>query len=970
MPSYMVGAKDAFVPTQLYHPDFDAINGLLRVKQSQYDQGFNSIKSVYNSILNAPLTNRENQVVRQKYLADAQDKLKNLPSVDLSLQKNQIAAQQVFQPFVSDTDIISDMTKTRQLQGQIQFAENLRSSHKLEDQAQYWDTGVRYLQNGMNALHNAKRGDGSIQQLKDRNYVPYVDPVKYLDEAAKNDGLKIERETSTGQYKLTRINGDEAVPLFKTWALSHLSGNQQINDMFRVQGTTMYEEGVRSLTDRGMDEKTARSTLAENYLGDQLARYKSSMDGFRASADQLKKDALTARTLLADQPSQENLLLYKEKLEQLDQASKSATQYESLYNSLSNKQGKQYQDYYNSIVNNGEGFFAEHSRQNFIDNWAIGRASNSSVKYDLDPGFKLEEEMKKEMEILQFQKAMTDERVSHVVNGVAYDMNGRPLEGVGTQGQSSSTAAQTKQQDMDNPLYVGLNVYGSKGVSAYNRFVAAKESALNDYVDNGLNFIQGMSHNYGGDNVQTISNRFLQELKQQMTSGTVSGDPLIKQEYDKLQNAGVIPKGQAFGAHPSETYHSIKNYFSDILTQQVKTGQADPSMMGLATREERIEKQYGNLKHIEDTELAEIKRDPKFKDIIKDGRILDFGQYMNSKGIDLSDKALDRQYDDYVDASNRVTDPITATTPHLESREKYKQSYIKEVNHKFSDQYNNRINDFKTAFGRTSYAKDENAYIAPTIRFNTDRKGSEDRAQKIAQIAMSDDNFTEQNIDKNGITPVNIDQLVSQGADRKEVAGFLEFAQKNVADMISGVEVSKIGTNGNPMVRLIFDKQALDEYRNKKTGFFSDDTAKALGKGVEIELKNPRALDSQGLDLDFTPSSLDMLDLTLNGSARAPEILQKAGFDYTVEPSFDKKNLLVNFRFKRFDKGNLVPATYNRVIPTAGISLSEVENNLYSSAMDIYSGNNRAAIEYFRKNPQISTDQIKALEKQYNFSNN
>jgi hypothetical protein len=970
----MVGAKDAFVPTQLYHPDFDAINGLLRLKQSQYDQGFNAVKSAYSSILNAPITNQENQVVRQNYLKDAQEKLKNLSSVDLSLNKNQIAAEQVFQPFANDSEIAADMVKTKAFQTQFQVADNLRNSKKIEDQARYWDTGVQYLQNGLDTLRTAKRGDGSIQRVESRRYVDYVDPEKYLADEAQKDGLKIERQTSNGQYKLTRINGDEAVPLFETWAKSKLSGNNQINDMFRVQGTTLYENSVNNLVNHGMDEQNAKSSLAENYLARQANSYKSTYDNLTAYLAQLQKDSRMARELLNDQPSEENLNSYKAKLAQLDSTNQSLAQYEKLYKSLSDKTGKDYQDNYKSILNNGESFFAEHSRDAFISNWARGRASNSSVKYDIDPGFKLEESMKKEMEILEFQKAMTDERVSHVVNGVAYDKSGKPLgpaSSFGNVSSTGSTSAQAKQQDMDTPIYVGLNTYGTNGASSYNRFVAAKQNALNDYVDNGLNFIQGMSHNYGGDNIQVISTGLLSELKKQLTTGQVAlNAPELQQEFKQLQGAGIIPQTLNYGASPTQTYQAIKNYYSDILIKQAKNGQADTQMIGLAAREERIDKQYNNLKKIEDTELTKIKNNPKYKGLIEDDKIVDLGEYIKKQGPDISDKTINQQYEDYRQVQNQILDPITGQAAHVISRDAFHREIIAHATQQFKDEYDKKVEGFKADFGKTSYAKDENAYIAPTIRFNTDRKGTEDKAQKIAQMAMADDNFTEQDISKNGITPVNMDQLESLGADKKEVAGFLQYAQKNVADMISGVEVSKIGTNGNPMVRLVFDKQTLDEYRKAKTGLFSDATAKALGKGVEIELKNPRALDAQGLDLDFTPSSLDMLDLTLNGKASAPQILKRAGFDYSVEPSFDKKNLLVTFKYNRFEKGKLVPGSYNRSIPVAGISLNDVENNLYSSAMEIYSGNNQASTQYFKANPQVTKEQIAAIEKQFNYPKN
>ena len=87
MPSYLVPAQQSFVPTQLYQPDFESIGGILRTKQMQYDQGYNQLKSTFNSILNAPITSDENKIARQGYIDQAREQLKNLPRADLSIQQ-------------------------------------------------------------------------------------------------------------------------------------------------------------------------------------------------------------------------------------------------------------------------------------------------------------------------------------------------------------------------------------------------------------------------------------------------------------------------------------------------------------------------------------------------------------------------------------------------------------------------------------------------------------------------------------------------------------------------------------------------------------------------------------------------------------------------------------------------------------------------------------------------------------------
>lgn len=975
MPSYLVGAKEAFVPTALYHPDFSAIQGLLRTKQMQYNSGFDNFKSAYNSILNAPLTNDQNQVVRDGYLKQVQEQLKDLPETDLSIPKNQYAGLSVFQPFHEDKDIVSDMVKTRQYQQQYQYADQLKQSKDPTMQSKYWDMGVQYLSNGMEDLKTASRGDGSIQAHQSRRYINYVDPQKYLDEEATKEGLKIERESSNGQYKLTRTNGDEAVPLFETWAKGKLGNNSSFNDMFRVQGTVLYENSVKNLVGQGIDPSSAKASLASHYLGQQAANYQNTYDKVKTYVTSLQNQIEKTKIDIVDRPTDDNRNKLRALYDQWKSASATLPQYQQLMDDYSDPNTKSYQDTYNSLVNNGEAFFAEHSRDNFINSWSRARASNSGVKYDIDPGFKLNLELEKEMNRLNQQKQIADDRIDRTIDGVSYDRNGHIIDPnaannggisgtLGTQGTGSSAAAR-KQQALDTPLSIGLNTYGTDPVSKFNRFVSAKTGFMNGYIDAGMNFIQGMSHDYGSTNIKTISGDFLKALSDQMKdpNGAWVSNTKLREEYQDLQKTIPGLKDVEFGMGPMRVYNAIKGYYADIFKDQLKTGTANVDMMVLQDEAEYNEGKYNDLKDIEKKELSTLQKDPKLADVLHNGVFLTPDEYATSKGYDPNHPILDNSGIDI--HGNKVKNRLGNIN------EGYNEQYLKDQWKSKVDQlkreYTDKVDYFKKQFGNTSVGKGDEKYIAPLLDYQAGSKEDQTTAKKLATIALGPQNGTDQNTTTSGIAPANIDQLMQAGGDKDEITNFLQRVGGNAGELISHIQVSKIGINGEPMVKLFFDQAKVDEWSKGKEKIISPSTASSLGKGVEISIKDSNLLTSQGLDLGFIPSSIDMLSITKHGSVKAPQVLRDAGFDYTIEPSYDKKNLLVKFGYKQFKNGNFEPGKYNDTIPINGQSLEEIRRNLFTTALQIYQGNFKASSTYFKQNPQVSYQDVDDLEKSYNY---
>lgn len=118
----------------------------LEYKQSAYNNAFNQINNIYSSVLNAPLTRGINQERRDEFFKAAEENIKKISSLDLSLPQNVDVASSVFKPFYEDRNMVKDMVWTKQYNNQLNDALSFRDSQDKELRKQYWDKGVRALQ--------------------------------------------------------------------------------------------------------------------------------------------------------------------------------------------------------------------------------------------------------------------------------------------------------------------------------------------------------------------------------------------------------------------------------------------------------------------------------------------------------------------------------------------------------------------------------------------------------------------------------------------------------------------------------------------------------------------------------------------------------------------------------------------------------------------------------------------------------
>lgn len=371
MATYLRGISDAVPQVTPFTPDFTTMQKALTTLQSRYEQGFASVKNTYNQVLNAPLSDALNKTTRDKFIKDAEQQLKNLSSVDLSLAENQQTAENVFAPFWQDNMILQDASTTKWYQSELQRAMATRDSQDEKVRSQYSDAAVTYLQNGLEKLQLAGRDPSKYAKLERRRFVPFQNMKAYLNEQAEKQKLEVVWESAEGPYLIKRENGERSQQAFETFADNMLG--DQFQDQFHVMGVVDKEERIRqmkkynpALTDEQAMTEIAKSIGSEYKTGltsrSELLQkqYNKVSEDMKPYLSQKQLDD-KQRPVFAEL-AQQQLLLEK--------------QLKSVKDQLSDTKAAEFQK---NIEINADSYFTNIMRQRAVKGWASARAAAEKV---------------------------------------------------------------------------------------------------------------------------------------------------------------------------------------------------------------------------------------------------------------------------------------------------------------------------------------------------------------------------------------------------------------------------------------------------------------------------------------------------------------------------------------------------------------------------------------------------------------
>ena len=233
MATYIQGVTDYIPQYQPFEPDYNFYSNIMQTKQSQYDNNWKALNSMYSEYYNADLTRDGNIKKRDTYLKDIEFNLKRVSQLDLSLEQNVNQASQIFKPFYEDAALMSDMVKTKKAKSQISLGEGYLSKIDPKQNKKYWREGVDKIKFELQEFKDAT--DEEAGSIEISNYTPNRDITAELNKITKDFGnVQFAPEFKNG-YIITTTNGEKLVePLYKLYEAS-LGDDPGIQDWFRTK---------------------------------------------------------------------------------------------------------------------------------------------------------------------------------------------------------------------------------------------------------------------------------------------------------------------------------------------------------------------------------------------------------------------------------------------------------------------------------------------------------------------------------------------------------------------------------------------------------------------------------------------------------------------------------------------------------------------------------------------------------------
>ena len=271
MASYIQGVTDYIPQLQPFQPDYNFLGNVLQTRQSRYDQAHKQLSKMYGTMLYSPMLRDDNIQARDQFFKMVDQDIKKMSGLDLSLQQNVDSASSVFRSLYDNKSIVKDMSFTKQLQNEIQKAENYRNCLNQEEcGGSYWDVGVTAMQYRADEFKRASADDA--MRMSAPTYTPFINvtekAVNYVkDLMGKGFGVTNVKWSPDGRYIVTTTNGENlTVPLYQLFQ-NQFGADQKIKDMYDTMAYVQRKNYVKTNSERfGGDEGAAEDDYVNAIL--------------------------------------------------------------------------------------------------------------------------------------------------------------------------------------------------------------------------------------------------------------------------------------------------------------------------------------------------------------------------------------------------------------------------------------------------------------------------------------------------------------------------------------------------------------------------------------------------------------------------------------------------------------------------------------------------------------------------------
>lgn len=380
MPSYLVSAKESFVPVELYKPPIEALGDMLRIKQQQYMQGFNQSNSLYNSVFNSPVYGEEAKARKDQYLSQIGKELKDFASLDLSLPQNVEMANKSFEPFMNDTALLDNISRVKSNSANRATMESYEFSDDPKKRAQFHAAQAQDLNDELEEIERAGLDPNKQKRIQRRKFTPFYDMKADLAElASKEKNFEIKYDTPDGKgYFVNITNGQRSTENFELWAQDKLNDpkyNAQLTTLARVE-RNQDRRSVRAVAPDMTDEQV-----------DEIVNTKYIQDATRFYNKQIEETAATRTALEGNMNQMGEVILDPNAPGYNAERARVANQYMNEYKQLGSKAtylNTSKENTLKAIQTNPLGYLAEKVRSGYARSFATGKAAVTSVEYKND----------------------------------------------------------------------------------------------------------------------------------------------------------------------------------------------------------------------------------------------------------------------------------------------------------------------------------------------------------------------------------------------------------------------------------------------------------------------------------------------------------------------------------------------------------------------------------------------------------
>lgn len=263
MATFIQGVTDTNLDPVLFTPDYSFLRYALDKKTDRYEQGLKSVSTAYGA-LKKELSDPTNVERRDQYLKTAESELQKIASADLSLQQNVNSANAIFDNISTDPAIAYDAYHTQRIKRELATMERWGQSDDMETRKKFNPELYKWLKRDIESLKSGN-GDVNNYNVQGRKAWAFVDAQDIINQAAKDQGFKVETDDLGKPYIVTTSGGATFAPNYDAFAKSVLDANPVYQQQRQILAQSKVESKIEQARMDPLNAGLSKEQLLEKF---------------------------------------------------------------------------------------------------------------------------------------------------------------------------------------------------------------------------------------------------------------------------------------------------------------------------------------------------------------------------------------------------------------------------------------------------------------------------------------------------------------------------------------------------------------------------------------------------------------------------------------------------------------------------------------------------------------------------------